>query len=220
MKKDLAAGLIILLPIVLTLVIVIWLFDFMTQPFIGIVEKAVSAFETSQGVDLSHHETLVAVTSRIIILIALFILIYLLGLIARKFFFHHLIEFSKKIFAKIPLIKTIYNLAYEVTHAVFKEGEKTFKQTVLIPFPHKDTHALGLVTGEIPPALRKVVKEAELAVFVPTSPHPISGYVLLAPRDQLIGVDITTEEVFRFLISCGVTPLDGKKSEIPPAPTL
>lgn len=217
MKKDLVAGLIILLPIVLTIIIVVWLFDFMTEPFIGIVEKGVLAFETSQGLDLSHHETLVAVISRIIILIALFILIYVLGFIARKFFFHRFIEFSKKIFDKIPFIKTIYNLAHEVTHAVFKEGEKTFKQTVLIPFPHKETHALGLVTGEIPPALRKLVKEAEVAVFVPTSPHPISGYVLLAPRDQLIGVDVTTEEVFRFLISCGVTPLDGKNKETTPS---
>ncbi len=210
MKKDLTAGLIILLPIVLTIFIVVWLFDFMTEPFVGIVEKLILAYEKSQGIDISHHDIFVTVISRIIVLVALFLLILVLGFVARKFFFHHLIAFSKKIFNKIPFIKTIYTLTYEVTHALLKEGQSTFKETVLIPFPHKETHALGLVTGEAPPALRKLIKDAELAVFIPTSPHPISGYVLLAPRDQLITVDITTEEVFRFLISCGVTPIEEK----------
>ena len=135
MKKDLTAGLIILLPIVLTIVVVVWLFDLMTEPFMGIIEKLIVAYEKSEGIDISNHDVLVAVISRMVILIVLFLLIWALGFIARKFFFHHFIAFSKRIFTKIPFIKTVYTLTYEVTHALLKEGEKTFKQTVLIPFP-------------------------------------------------------------------------------------
>lgn len=87
MKKDLTAGLIILLPIALTIYIVVFLFDFMTNPFVGLIEKFIVAYEKSEGIDLSNHDILVTVISRIIILFTMFLLILVLGFIARKFFF-------------------------------------------------------------------------------------------------------------------------------------
>ncbi len=212
MKKYLATGLIILLPIGLTLYLVLWLFDLLTQPFVGIVERFILAYESVRGINLAHHEMLVTLLSRVIVLVVLLIVIFLLGLLGRRLFFNQMVSLSQNIFTKIPIIKTIYGLTSEVTKAFLKPDQRTFKETVLIPFPNNDTHALGLVTGEAPAALRKVIGDAELSVFVPTAPHPISGYILIAPRKQLIPVDITTEETFRFLLSCGVAVPEEKNS--------
>ncbi|MBS3904251.1 MAG: DUF502 domain-containing protein [Simkania sp.] len=204
MKNYLITGLIILLPIAFTLLIVIWLFDFLTQPFIGIIEPFILSYENTRGIDVSHHELLVTLVSRLIVLFLFLILIFLLGFFGQRFFFHHMVVLSQKILTKIPFIKTIYSLTHDVTKAFLNQGQPTFKETVLIPFPYRDTHALGLVTGDVPASLRNVLNETEICVFVPTAPHPISGYVLLAPKKQTIPVDMTTEETFRFLISCGI----------------
>jgi uncharacterized membrane protein len=200
MKKAFATGLVILLPIAITAYIVMWIVDFFTEPFTHFVKQIFISYSGGRG-----HELLIAFISRVVILIILAFLILLLGLLARRFFFNRLLALSERIFAKIPVVKTIYNILSEATKAMLKPGEKAFKETVLIPFPNKDTHALGFVTGQVPEGLNKVLGENNLSVFVPTAPHPISGYLLFAPPRELIKVPITTEETFTFLISCGMT---------------
>lgn len=217
MKKHFLTGLIILLPIALTIVIAIWLFDLLTDPFVGIVEHIIVNFEAKRGVDLKHHETLVLVISRLIVAFVLCLLILVLGFFGRRFFMHEFVRLSQKIFTRIPIIKTIYTISHDVTKSLFAEGKTTFKKTVLIPFPKVDTYALGLVTGEPPEAVRKAMgNEVNLSVFVPTSPHPISGYILISSQKELRDVAMSSEDVFRYLISCGLAlPNEGKKEETP-----
>ncbi len=84
---------------------------------------------------------------------------------------------TNKLFSKVPLVRSIYRVSRDLTKAVFTQDSKTFKETVVVPFPGHDTHALAFVTGPVPDAIRKVIPDAELTVFVPTSPHPISGFL-------------------------------------------
>jgi uncharacterized membrane protein len=204
MKKYFFTGLISLLPIALTFLIISWLFDFFTTPFVGVIEKLVVSYETQHGMAVVDHDVLVLFISRVIVLIFLFFLILFLGFCARKFFFNQLLRLTHAIFSRIPVVKSIYNVTRDITRAVFSGDQKTFKQTVLIPFPTPKMHALGLVIGEIPEKLKKVISEDHLSVFVPTAPHPMSGYILMTPKKLTIDVDISTEETFKFLVSCGV----------------
>ncbi len=214
MKKHLLTGLIILLPIALTITIVVWLFEFLTDPFLGIVECWITSFETTRGSGLHNHDLFVVTISRLIIILFLVVLIFFLGFFARRFFFKSFLQLSERLFKRIPFIKTIYTIANDVTIAVFSQKEKAFKKTVLLPFPHAKSYTLGLVTGDVPPALQKAVEELDSCIFIPTAPHPVSGYVLLANKQQLIDVDVSTEEVFRFLISCGIAHPTEKDSQI------
>lgn len=205
MKKAFATGLIILLPIAITAYIIVGLFNFFTDPFTQIVEQFLLTFEVVKDADLRHHALLVGAIARIIVVVFLVFLIFLLGFLARRFFFNQIASLVNKIVAKIPVVKTIYGVLSEATKAMLKPGQKAFKETVLVPFPHKDTRGLGFVTGVRPEGLKKVLDENNLAVFVPTAPHPISGYILFAPKSELIEVPLTTEETFAFMISCGMT---------------
>jgi uncharacterized membrane protein len=213
MKKYFITGLITLLPFALTVFLVIYLVDLMTGPFVGFVEELIISFEVKRGVVLTNHDFIVLFLSRLITIVFLVVFIFFLGFCARKFFFNFLINQANKIFSRIPIIKSVYRLTKDVTQAIFTQKEKTFKRTVLIPFPSSETHAFGLVTGEVPSSIKKILDEVDLSVFVPTSPHPISGFLLLTPKKLAKSVDVNTEDVFKFLISCGVREPGSPSSE-------
>jgi len=195
MKKCFITGLIILLPIAFTLWILFFFLDFLTEPFVGIAEELFHSI-------LPRHQGLIIFASRLIIIAGFICLIFLLGFIGQKFFFRTLLRFTEKIFSKIPLVKTIYRLFREITHAVVKTESKAFKSTVLAPFPMEKSKALGLVINDLPTPLLE--KEKLKSVFIPTSPHPISGFLLMFPEDSLEPLDVSTEDVFKILLSCGI----------------
>lgn len=203
MKKYFFTGFITLLPIVLTVIIALWLFNLFTAPFAGITESAILAYEKNLGLSLENHDKLVAFLSRIFAFIFLLILIFALGFFGRKFFFNLFLNVTDKLFSRIPLVRTIYRLSYDITKAVFSDSKKTFKETVLIPFPHLQSHTIGFVTGNAPEEFKEKTG-TDIAIFVPTAPHPMSGYVLLSSKKLVVPVDVSVEDAFKFLISCGV----------------
>jgi uncharacterized membrane protein len=204
MKKYLFAGFITLLPIALTIMIMVWLFNLLTTPFVGLVEGIVLAYEKKWGLSLANHDALVLFTSQIVVLVLLFFLILFLGLLGRKVFFNLFLRLTDRLFLHIPIVKTIYRLTGDITKMMFSQGKKTFQQTVLIPFPNENTHAVGFITGQVPEAFKKFSQTSDLSVFVPTSPQPVSGFVLLTPKKYVHAVDVSVEDAFKFLVSCGV----------------
>ncbi len=211
MKKYLTAGFIILLPIALTVWIILYFLDLFTAPLYSIVEHLIVLYEKKQGLSPASHEHLVSFISRLVAFFLTFLLVFLLGYFGRKFFFESLLALANKIMQKIPFVGTIYRLTKDVTKAMLASDQKTFKKTVLLPFPSDKTHTVGFVTGEVPEALRKIIPKAEVTVFVPTAPHPISGYVLFAPQEAVFDINISVEETFKFLLSCGaITPEEEK----------
>lgn len=195
---------IILLPFALTIWVVNYLFDLFTNPLFNIIEKTLLWYEKQQGLSLLHHETLVTFLSRIAALVLTFFFIVLLGYLGRKFFFSALLKFTNTVIIRIPVVGTIYRLTKDITKAMLSTEQKTFQETVLVPFPSPDTHTVGFVTGKIPDIFKAVIPHADLTVFVPTAPHPISGYILFCPKKVLHSVDVSIEDTFKFLLSCGV----------------
>jgi uncharacterized membrane protein len=208
MKKSFSTGLIILLPLALTLWLMKYLFDLFTDPLFHLLENLLLTYEQQQG-----HETLIRFLSRIVALVLTFFFIVLLGFFARKLFLETFLKLFGRLTLHIPLIGTLYRLSKDITKAVLSSDNKAFKETVLTPFPSPETYSVGFVTGEVPAHLRPFMPNTDVAVFIPTAPHPISGYVLFCSRKELQTVDISIEETFKFLISCGVvSPAAGKPS--------
>jgi uncharacterized membrane protein len=204
LKKSFTTGLIILLPFGLTVWIVNYLFDLFTNPLFNILEKALLWFEKTQGLSLLHHETLITFLSRIAALVLTFFFIVALGFLARKFFFKDLLRFTNEIIVRIPVIGSIYRLTKDLTKAMLSTDQKTFKETILVPFPSPETFSVGFITSDVPAAIKKVIPHTDVTVFVPTAPHPISGYVLFCAKSATHSVDISVEDTFKFLLSCGV----------------
>lgn len=203
MRKYFFTGFVTLLPLALTLLIVQWLFNLFTSPLVGLTEWLIVKYEVSLHLSIERHHALVIFLCRVIAFILLFGFILLLGFCGQKFLSKYFVRFNDRLFARIPLVRAIYRLSKDVTKAIFSDTQKAFKYTVLVPFPNDEAIAIGFVTGDVPEAFKKE-KRLDLAVFVPTAPHPLSGFVLLMPKRLAMPVDVSIEDAFKFLISAGV----------------
>ena len=150
MRKYFSTGLIILLPFALTVWIVHYLFDLFTNPLFKILEKITLWFERTQGLSQLQHETLVTFLSRIVALILTFFFIVALGYLARKFFFNAMLKFTHETIYRIPVVGAIYRLTKDLTKAMLSTDQKTFKETILVPFPSSETYSVGFITSDVP----------------------------------------------------------------------
>ncbi len=118
-------------------------------------------------------------------------------------------HFFEKAWVNLPLVKQVYPYIKQITDFFLAKRELTFSQVVALEYPRRGSWSIGLVTGT---GLRKVVddfKKDYLTVFVPTSPTPFTGYVIMVPKEETIALDLTIEEGLRFVISGGViTPAE------------
>ncbi len=205
MKKYFVTGLVILLPLTLTLAVVGFIFNLLTEPFLGISKTILDYYGLlDKGfLFLSAHQ-LQTVFSQILILIVLFIFTVLLGLIARWFFFHYIIRFWESLIHRIPFISTIYKTCQDVIKTIFATKNNAFKQVVMVHFPNPETRTIGLVTREGLPGAGPSIGSNLLVVFVPTTPNPTSGFLTIVKKEDVVYLDMSIEDAFKYVISCGM----------------
>lgn len=205
MKKYFITGLVILLPVALTVAIVIFIFNLLTVPFLGIVKTVFDHYDLFEsGFLFLNPDQLQGVFAQMLILGSLFFLTISLGLIAHWFFFRTFIRIAEYVVKKIPLVNTIYKTCSEVINTIFTSKNQSFKQVVLVRFPNPDTFSLGLVTREEIPSLKETMYQDVIAVFVPTTPNPTSGFLIMYKKEDVIYLDMKVEDAFKYIISCGL----------------
>lgn len=219
MKKNLISGVILLLPVAITIWVVVFLVDLLTDPFIEHAKNLINFF------GLPKDKTLLIIICRIVILIVLFFFTLLLGFLGSRFIFRWLEKKINKVLMKIPLINSVYKACRDIVSAILSDKKKLISRVVVVPFPCNESRAIGLVTGNAPHAIQIKSQENHpdeviKAVFIPTSPHPISGFLLLTQEKYLRPVDISLEDIFKFLISCGTfIPEEKHHEESHPIPS-
>lgn len=205
LKNYFVTGIAILLPVALTILIVGFLFNLLTNPFVGVMSaimRKIGIFDG--GIWFISESALVLVVSKILILIFLLSITILLGFFARWFFVNWVLKLGENIVHKIPLISSVYKTSQDVIQTIFTSQTKSFKQTVLIPYPNKYTWSLGLITRDEIPGLKNSKMKDPVAVFIPTTPNPTSGFLLIFEREDVIYVDMSIEDALKYVISCGV----------------
>lgn len=141
--------------------------------------------------------------SQLAILVLLFFITVFLGILARYIFFNSLLRLWDWLIHRIPLISTIYKASQDVINTVFTSKTKSFKQVVVVKFPNPHTDSVGLLTQDSIKGLGNPDDEYA-AVFVPTTPNPTSGFLILYPKKDLVYIDMKVEDAFKYVISCGV----------------
>jgi len=205
MKKYFITGLVLLLPLAVTIAIVFFIVNFLTQPFIGIVTNFLKDLNLlNTGFLFLTHEQVVLYGSKLLILICLFLITLLLGMIARWFFFKSLITLSDKVLHRIPLINKVYKTTQEIIKTLFVTDKNSFKQVVMVPFPQPGTYVMGLISREAPKICSDEAGEQMFSVLVPTTPNPTSGFLLMYKKSDLIMLDLKPEQAIKYIVSCGV----------------
>ncbi len=203
MKKHFITGLIILMPLVLTIILIVFLLDFFTTPVVSLVSQLLPILEDKLSFRIPAELTLFA--SRIFSLILICTLIFFLGVFSRWFFIHGFVKLIHRIMEKIPVVRWIYKLCREVFSALFAtDGKKVFKEPVMVPFPEKPNYCLGFRSGDAPAECEEKLGIPLVSVFAPTAPHPISGFLFILPQEDVKSLDMTNEDAIKFLVSCGV----------------
>lgn len=202
MKKYFFTGFIILLPSVLTLLIIGFLFDFFTTPFVPLVTKLLILAE--KHIAFTFPIWLSTFIARVIALVLLCVFVLLLGCIARWFLVRNLLQWANTIFSRIPVVRTIFNVSRDVFSALFSQDEKkVFKGPIMMPFPDVPNYTIGFLAGEVPKECQKHSPKNLVSVFAPTAPHPTSGFLFLVPEKDVFPAGMTNEEAIKYLLSCG-----------------
>lgn len=196
MKNDFKAGLAILLPIMLTLIIVGFLINFFTGPFL----KPTEALFNYLGILQNSSPVTVLFVSKILILISLGMLIILIGWLARHFLVEYFFQLTDTILHRMPFINRIYKPCREVVNSLLSSGSTTFKQVVLIPFPDQNQLCIGLIAQDS----IQFSQSEFISVFVPGTPNPTVGFMLMFKKEEMILLNMKVDEAIKFIISCGV----------------
>lgn len=205
MKKYFLTGLVILLPVALTIAVVAFVFNFLTTPFVGMVQHVFDYFGLlgKNFFFLTSHQVQV-LASKLIILILLFFFTVLLGALGRWFFVHYFLKLWDYLLHRIPFVSTIYKTCQDVIKTMFASKNKSFKQVVLVPFPSADSRSVGLVTNETLEGLQQEGRGPLISVFVPTTPNPTSGFLMLYEEKDLVYLNMKVEDAFKYVISIGM----------------
>ena len=195
MRKYFLTGLALLLPLTLTIIVVVFLVNLLTDPFLGAVKGMMDAFGILSGTQFQ------VILSQALILLFLFMSTALVGFLARWVVVHYFIRFGDYILHRIPFIKTIYKTSQDVFKTIFMSDSKSFKQVVMVPFPHAESRTIGLMTKE---DLTAIDQTGRVAVFVPTTPNPTSGYLVMYKKEDVVFLDMEIEDALKYVISCGV----------------
>ena len=135
------------------------------------------------------------------------ILITLIGWLSLSFIGRRLLNLFNNILKKIPILRTIYSAIGQMTET-FTKTNKDKKNVVLVEYPRRGSWAVGFATKENTGEITSKVKKDLINVFVPTTPNPTSGFLLMFPKDEVIYLDLTFEQASIFIVSAGTSNPD------------
>ena len=193
MRKTFLAGLVFWGPLVVTVFIVRFVLQLATN-----IYKLIP----SDYLPASHMQITIP---GINILFILF-LILLSGWLVNLYIGKKVVKAWEKILKKIPLIRSVYNASKQSMSAIFSPEGKTFNEVVLVEYPRRDMWSVAFITNESSKDFdtSSISDEAFISVYIPTTPNPTSGFIVLVPRKDIRPISLTTEEALRWVISLGI----------------
>ena len=190
-RNNFIAGIVVLIPIGITLYLTLFLIRISGK----IIPKEINP-NNYLPFDIPGVEILIA------LLIITFIGWLSLSFLGKKFF-----ELLNNILKKIPILRTIYSAIGQMTET-FTKTDDNQKSVVLLEYPRKGVWAVGFATKENKGLIKNKLNEEIINVFVPTTPNPTSGFLLMIPKKDLIFLDITFEQASKFIVSAGTVNID------------
>ena len=131
-------------------------------------------------------------------------ILLLTGMLAANLFGRRLVAVWEGLVNRIPLVRTIYVSVKQVAETLLGHGNQSFRKAVAIEYPRKGILSLGFQTGKALRTVDQKTREPLMSIFIPTTPNPTSGFIIMVPETDIHDLDITVEEAFKYIISLGV----------------
>ncbi|WP_041572056.1 DUF502 domain-containing protein [Candidatus Kinetoplastidibacterium crithidiae] len=193
LKKYFITGLLIWVPLVITLWVLNLLFS--------ILEAFVPKFLSSQslfGCNIPGFQ-----------LILVFLVIWITGLLAANLIGRTILKYWELILGRIPLVRSIYNSVKQASDTILSSESQSFRKAVLIQYPRESCWTIAFLTGVPKDSLLSGLPGKYVSVYVPTTPNPTSGYFLIVNEKEIIPLNITVDNALKYIVSMGVvSPID------------
>lgn len=197
-RGNFLTGLAVVLPAVITLAIVRWLFgtvSSITDLLLFFLPRALTHEHGGEG-PMYWYWSLAALALAVVLLV-------IVGRAARNYFGRRIIEIVDLWISRVPLMNKIYGTIKQVNLAFSSSKKSAFKQVVLIEYPRKGVYTVAFVTSEDHPEASARLGTDTVGVFVPTTPNPTSGFLLVVPRAEVIPLDMSVADGIKYVISLG-----------------
>ncbi|HWF17872.1 MAG TPA: DUF502 domain-containing protein [Verrucomicrobiae bacterium] len=205
-RANFFAGLAVVLPGVVTLAVIFWLFftaSKITDTLLIFIPQEIT-HETSGGVagagPMHWYWSLVALAVAVV-------LTSVVGLLARNYLGQKMIEWVDNSLLRVPFLNKIYGATKQVNDA-FTGNKSSFKTVVMIEFPRAGMYSIGFLTSEAESEIQCHTPEKVVCVFIPTTPNPTSGFMVLVPESQVTKLDMSVADGLKFIISLGAISPD------------
>ena len=191
MRRYFVAGLLVWLPVGATILVFSLLLDLMDRLLLLLP----SAFrpEALFGFDIPGLGAIIAT-----------IVLVITGMLAANLLGRRLVKFYESVLERIPFVRTVYGVVKHFSEVVFSDSTDSFKKVLLIEYPRENLYSLAFQTSEDPAEVHAVTGEPIVAVFLPTTPNPTSGFMLFVPTRSVIELDMSVEQALKMIISLGV----------------
>ena len=134
------------------------------------------------------------------------VVVFVTGALASNILGQRLVLFWEKVLGRIPVVKTIYSSVKQVSDTLFAPGGEAFSKALLVQYPRKDSWTIAFLTGAPGRDVAKHLQGEYVSVYVPTTPNPTSGFFLMMRRADVIELDMSVDEALKYVISMGVVP--------------
>ncbi len=190
-KSYLLAGLVVWLPILATYVVLRFIIDILDLT-IGLLPTAYQP-EQLFGMHLPGFGVVLSL-----------ILLIITGIIATNFLGQRLVIWGEAILSRIPLVRSIYHATKQVISTIFAADSQAFRKVMLVEYPRKGLWSIAFQTGSATEEINLHTSKPMVSLFVPTTPNPTSGFIIMAAQEDVIELKMSVDEALKFVISLGV----------------
>ena len=193
MKKYLITGLLIWIPLVITLWVLKFIVDALDQTLLLLPPE----FRTENWLGF-HVPGMGAVMTVVIV--------FLTGAFATNLIGARLVDFWHMTLHRIPVVNSIYSSVKQISDTLFSSSGQAFRKALLVQWPRENMWTIAFLTGTPGPGVARFLPPDCLAVYVPTTPNPTGGYFVIVARKDVIELDMTVDQALKYVISMGVVP--------------
>ena len=197
MKKYLITGLLIWIPLVITLWVLKLIVDALDQTLLLLPPE----FRTENWLGL-HVPGMGAVMTLVIV--------FLTGLLTTNLIGARLVHFWHEILHRIPVVNSIYSSVKQISDTLFSSSGQAFRKALLVRWPHEGMWTIAFLTGTPGAEVTSHLQGDYISVYVPTTPNPTGGYFVVVARKDVIELEMSVDEALKYIISMGVAPPNGK----------
>ena len=208
-RKYIIAGLLVWLPLAITIWVLLWLLGLMDGVFSWLL--TVGQHVLPPAADAS-----IEALRRVPFLGGVVMVAVLLGtgVFVTNIFGQWWVKQWHRLLSRIPIVKSIYNSVKQVSDTLFSSSGNAFREAVLVQYPHQGSWTIAFVTGRPSGEVAAYLEGEHVSLYVPTTPNPTSGFFLMMPRSQVRRLQMSVDEALKYIISMGVV------APPPPAPPL